>query len=78
MPQNIFYNLKIFYSFPLYLIFSVVEVFKLITDGDVECNPRPTFGILKVILGSSHQGYPKFVDSYNVPLIHNFHCVGLL
>ena len=34
--------------------FSVLELLKLLTDGDVESNPGPTFKILKVIQGSFH------------------------
>ena len=44
----------------LNLNFSVLKLLKLLTDGDVESNPGPTFKILKVIQGSFHQGHPKF------------------
>ena len=38
----------------------ILKLLKLLTDGDVESNPGPTFKILKVIQGSFHQGHPKF------------------
>ena len=44
----------------LNLNFSVLKLLKLLTDGDVESNPGPTFRILKVIQGSFHQGHLKF------------------
>ena len=44
----------------LNLDFSVLKLLKLLTDGDVESNPGPTFKILKVIQGSFHQGHHKF------------------
>ena len=44
----------------LNLNFSVLKLLKLLTDGDVESNPGPTFRILKVIQGSFHQGDLKF------------------
>ena len=44
----------------LNLNFSILKLLKLLTDGDVESNPGPTFKILKVIQGSFHQGHPKF------------------
>ena len=42
------------------LNFSVLRLLNVLTDGDVESNPGPTFRILKVIQGSFHQGHPKF------------------
>ena len=44
----------------LNLNFSALKLLKLLTDGDVESNPGPTFKILKVTQGSFHQGNPKF------------------
>ena len=44
----------------LNLNFSALKLLKLLTDGDVESNPGPTFEILKVTQGSFHQGNPKF------------------
>ena len=34
--------------------------FSLLIAGDIETNPGPDFKILKAVLGSFHQGHPKF------------------
>ena len=44
----------------LNLNFSALKLLILLTDGDIESNPGPTFEILKVVQGSFHQGHPKF------------------
>ena len=46
--------------------FSVSQLPKLLTDGDVESNPGPTFNILNVIQGSLHQDHPKFVHTAGI------------
>ena len=44
----------------------IFKLLKLLTDGDVESNPGPTFQTLKVIQGSFHQDGPKFGDTAGV------------
>ena len=43
--------------------FSALKLLELLTDGDLEGNPGPSFNILKVIQGSFHQAHPKFGHS---------------
>ena len=44
-----------------FLIFLLLSI-----DGDIASNPGPTYNILKVIQGYSHQGDPKFGKSAGV------------
>jgi len=44
-----------------FLIFLLLSI-----DGDIESNPGPTYIILKVVQGFSHQGDPKFGKSAGI------------
>ena len=37
-----------------------LKISKLLSDGDIESNPGPTYEILKAVQGSFNQGHPQF------------------
>ena len=79
------YFLRVFGCFVLILTLyvnmnmSFLKLMSLLTDGDVESNPGPTYTILKVVQGSFNQANKKFgetaEDSVHVSLY--FQLLGL-